>query len=170
VQAPWLFFIAMPRKRRKPTRRGKPLPWDAVHPTLDLHGATAEEARARADRWLRAQQGAGERVVRLITGRGLHSVGPPVLPGEIQDLLASLHGSVVERFAPEGGGGAFQVELRKRKTPPRPRSASPDAHLPGDSELRRRAEESLHELGVEPTPALLRAEMRRLLEERRGAD
>lgn len=136
---------------------------------MDLHGATAEEARGRAERWLRAQQGAGERVVRLITGRGLHSVGPPVLPGEIQDLLASLSGSVVERFALERGGGAFHVELLKRRTPsPRPRGPDSDAHLPGDPELRRQAEEALHELGVAPTPALLRAEMRRLLEERRG--
>lgn len=168
MQAPWLFFVSMPRKRRRPTRRGEPLPWDAVHPTLDLHGATAEAARAEAQRWLRAQQGAGERVVRLITGRGVHSRGPPVLPGEIQDLLASLSGSVVEHFAPERGGGAFRVELRKRKTPS-PRRP-PEAEPADDPDLRRQAEESLHELGVEPTPALLRAEMRRLRKERRGTE
>jgi hypothetical protein len=129
-----------------------------VYPTLDLHGETAESARRRAESWLRAERRGGERLVRLVTGRGRHSVGPPVLPAEIEDLLRSLRGSVVESFEVERGGGAFRVELR-RPDPPRP--PRPARAPSGDEELRRAAEERLAELGISPHPSLVEAEMRR---------
>ena len=134
---------------------------DELYPTLDLHGETAESGRRRAERWLRESQAMAIPTVRVITGRGRRSQGPPVLRGEIADLLSALKGEVVDSVADEPGGGAFRVELRRptrapaRPTPPAPR-------VPADPELRRRAEESLAELGVTPTPELLAAEMRRL--------
>jgi hypothetical protein len=155
----------MPRKRRRPPLPPGPPLWDSPYPTLDLHGDTADEARARAERWLRAQQAAGERTVRLITGRGLHSIGPPVLPTAIHELLGTLRGALVAAFQAEPGGGVYRVELKR----PRP---APTIHhpkrrkLPDDPALRHRAEESLAELGVTPTPALLEAEMERLLREK----
>jgi hypothetical protein len=130
-----------------------------VYPTLDLHGETAESARRRAESWLGEQREEGERLVRIVTGRGRHSVGPPVLPAEIEDLLRSLRGSPVEHFEAEPGGGAFRVELRRPD--PRPRSR-PDPKPPGGEELRRRAEERLAELGISPYPSLVEAEIRRL--------
>lgn len=156
------------RRRRRPPPASPPgEAWDELHPSLDLHGETAESARRRAERWLRAQQADGVRTVRLITGRGLHSPGPPVLPGEIQELLRMLRGTLVAGFSREPGGGAFRVELarpeRRPAAPPRPL----DRRL-HDPELRGRAEENLVELGVTPTPALLEAEMRRLLAEGEG--
>ncbi len=95
----------------------------------------------------------------VVTGRGRRSRGPPVLPGEVQDLLATLRGSLVASWEPEPGGGALRVELLSTRPPRRP---PPEPPLPADSELRRRAEQSLAELGVAPTPLLLLAEMRRL--------
>lgn len=148
------------------------LPWDEVHPTLDLHGETGESARERAESWLRERRAEGTRVVRIITGRGLHSAGLPVLPGEIATLLARLRGGVVSSWEPEPGGGVYRVELRRpegRGAPPRRPPADPahgarsSAPPAADPELRRRAEESLADLGIKPTPALLEAEMRRLL-------
>ena len=156
--------MARRRRKREPTPPTRWPAWDELHPTLDLHGETADDARRRAERWLRERQAEGARTVRLITGRGMHSVGPPVLPGEIRELLTGLRGGVVSRFDAEPGGGAFRVELtrpRPRRSAPRP---PPDPRL-DDAELRRRAEESLWELGVDPTPAVLEAEMRRLLQE-----
>ncbi|HET8654567.1 MAG TPA: Smr/MutS family protein, partial [Longimicrobiaceae bacterium] len=100
------------RRRRAPPEHPEPS-WDALHPTLDLHGETAEGARRRALQWLRDRQRDGERVVRIITGRGRHSPGPPVLRAEIADLLDSLRGSLVEAADPERSGGAFRVELRR---------------------------------------------------------
>ena len=104
-----------------------------VHPLLDLHGETADEACRRAEAWLRGRQAEGHRTVLVVTGRGVHSRGAPVLRGEL-----------------------------RRLPPPRPgpRPPSPASHDPA---LRRRAEEALWELGVTPSPELLEATIRRLL-------
>jgi hypothetical protein len=159
----------MPRKRRSPYRpgAGRSL-WDTLYPTLDLHGYTAAEARVRAERWLQEQQSAGERLVRLITGRGMHSVGPPVLPTEVRALLQDLEKSIVIGFATEPGGGAFRVELRKPAIPPPLPTAPPRSAAKEDPALRREAEEALAELGIQATPELLAAEMKRLMRERGG--
>lgn len=136
---------------------------DELFSTLDLHGETAASARRRAERWLREHRADGIRQVRIVTGRGLHSAGAAVLPGEIGELLAELRGTVVSRFESEPGGGAYRVELRppERPPPPPPRPALRDV----DPALRRAAEESLRELGVDPTPALVDAELRRMRRE-----
>lgn len=141
-------------------------PWGSLHPLLDLHGMTGDDARRRADAWLRARRAEGARTVVVITGRGNRSPGPPVVRGEVEHLLEILRGSVVESFHTVSGGGAFQVELC-RPDPVRPRTAAEQrvaARLrDADPELRRRAEEALWELGVATTPALLDAEIQRLL-------
>lgn len=154
----------MPRKRRagRVPEHGPGPRWEVVYPTLDLHGETAETARRRAESWLVAQQGVGERIVRLVTGRGRHSIGPPVLPAEIEELLRTLRGSVVDDYLAERGGGAFRVELRRPHTRPRP---APRAEVRGGDELRRRAEERLAELGIAAHPSLVEAEMKRMREE-----
>lgn len=133
----------------------------AVYPTLDLHGETADSARRVAGEWLRRQRDAGERTVRIITGRGKHSAGPAVLREEIAHLLDELRGELVGRVEEEGGGGALRVELRapREVSPIRARRAAVAAS-PG---LLREAEEALHELGVEPTPELLEIEIRRIV-------
>ncbi len=155
-------------RRRRPTRRPPTRVDDALYPSLDLHGESADAARRRAELWLRELAEEGIRTVRVITGRGLHSVGPPVLPGEIEALLGELKGRVVITFAREPGGGAYRVELKRTRSRggaqpvvrERPGSALRDI----DPELWRQAEEALSELGVAPTPDLIRAEIRRLLE------
>jgi hypothetical protein len=157
----------MSRSRRRP-RKPPPLEaWDRLYPTLDLHGLTAAEARARAERWLRARQSEAEPVVRIVTGWGRHSVGPPVLRAEIDALLGSLRGGLVANHTLESGGGAFRVELRRarRAAPAGPASAATGGRAPGPAlppDLRRQAEDSLWELGITPTPELVRAEIERL--------
>jgi hypothetical protein len=142
--------------------------WGAIHPLLDLHGMTADDAVRTAGRWLRARQADGERTVVVVTGRGVHSPGGrPVLPGEVEHLLHGLKGTVVAAFARAPGGGGFRVELR------RPPAADPPPPAPrpvpsADPELLRRAHEALWELGVAPTPALLEVEIRRLRGEAGG--
>ena len=142
---------------------------DRLYPTLDLHGCTADEARERSHRWVAEQWERGERVIRLITGWGRHSVGPPVVRSEVRLLLTDLRGTMVRDFDLETGGGVFRVALR---SPPRPPAAPPRARMavtpaPPTGEEARRAIESLEELGVTPTPELIAAEVRRL---RREAD
>jgi hypothetical protein len=148
--------------------RSRPDPRGQLYPTLDLHGLTGDEARHVAERWLRAERAAGELAVRLITGRGKRSAGPPVLRGEIEALLHELTPGLVERFTLDTPGGAFLVHLNRHlPSPPQgPRGGRLSRRVP--AELRRRAEESLAELGVSPTPELLDAEIRRLLAEEEG--
>ena len=155
----------MPRRRPPPDE-----PRGSVHPLLDLHGLTAAEARAGAERWLRARASAGERTVVIVTGRGNRSRGEPVLRPEIELLLEELAGSIVDRWEPSAGAGGFRVVLRPPPRPPGAGAAAEAALLARQHppELRRRAEESLAELGITPTPALVRAEIQRILREEAG--
>lgn len=156
----------MPRRRkRKAGSSGQPARVDELlYPTLDLHGETAESARQRAERWLSSERAAGASTVRIITGRGLHSAGPPVLPGEIESLLGSLKGSVVSRWTKEPGGGVYRIDLRRggetRRAATPGKAAAPLPEAP--AELRRAAEEALLDLGITPTPELIAAEIRRM--------
>jgi hypothetical protein len=156
----------MPRRRKRSDPPPSLAAGDPAVPTLDLHGHTGDEALRRGESWLREQQLAGVRRVRLVTGRGLRSVGPPVLRGEIEGLLQRLGSGPVERFETEAAGGAFLVHLRAppsaAKPPPVPSVRGIGRLLP---ELRGRAETALEELGVKPTPELIDAEIRRLLRE-----
>jgi hypothetical protein len=151
---------------RRPAPRERGEPRGSVHPLLDLHGLSGDEARLRTERWLRARAEAGERTVVVVTGRGNRSRGLPVLRPEIEHLLQGLQGSTVDSWEAAAGAGGFTVRLRPAAPSPAPARAAADAaslarlHPP---ELRRRAEESLAELGITPTPALLQAEIRRIL-------
>jgi DNA-nicking Smr family endonuclease len=87
---------------------------------LDLHGLDATRAAARVSAALRAAREAGERCVRIVHGRGLHSAGGPVLKDAV---LAQLEGPslapLVLAFASgpprEGGAGALLVLLRRAR-------------------------------------------------------
>jgi hypothetical protein len=154
----------MSRRRRKPARNehAPRAIEDALYPTLDLHGMTAAEATRAAREWIHQHRLAGESVVRLITGRGMHSVGPPVLPDAIEALLRDLSGGVVRSHERETGGGVHRVWLNRPDAVSRPASATrPVGRMPSD--LVRLAEESLGELGIDPTPALVEAEVRRII-------
>jgi hypothetical protein len=159
--------------RRRPQRgegvsRGA---WGAIHPLLDLHGQTGDEARRLAHAFLRERRLDGERTVVLVTGKGMHSAGMrPVLLGEVEDLLRGLRGTVVAGFSRLHGGGGFRVELTRRPPEPEPRGRPHAALDRAGPELLRRAEEALWELGIQPTPALLDAEVRRLLREGGGGE
>jgi hypothetical protein len=149
----------MAHRRRS---RDPQTPRGTVYPLLDLHGHTGAEARLRAESWLRARAADGERTVVVVTGRGNRSQGLPVLRGEIEHLLAGLAGDVVARWEHTDGGGGFRVQLRPAPPGPSP-SADAATLLRGiPPALLRRAEEALHDLGITPTPALLRAEARRI--------
>jgi hypothetical protein len=151
-------------RRRGPRDAGEPR--GTVHPLLDLHGLTGAEALRRAEGWLRARAADGERTVVIVTGRGTHSRGLPVLRPEIEHLLEGLRGSAVEGWEPTRGEGGFRVRLRPPPAGTGTDAASADVLVRQyPPELRRRAEESLAELGITPTPALLRAEIRRIAAE-----
>lgn len=74
---------------------------------LDLHGCTCPEAKIRVENFLLTGRLAGRRAVRIITGKGLHSPGHPVLPDFVEDLLQRLEevGSVRHYHWEQGGKG-----------------------------------------------------------------
>jgi DNA-nicking Smr family endonuclease len=87
---------------------------DAV---LDLHGKTGDEAETLLARWLRQQQRAGARTVRVVHGKGLHSEGGlPVLRDRVVHALteggaAPLVRGFASCDARGGGTGALMVRL-----------------------------------------------------------
>jgi len=87
------------------------LPSSPPEATFDLHGQTVLEAEQNAERFLRAQRGAGRRVVRLVTGRGTGGGHAPIRT-RVRTLLKRLTGEVVREFELEDSEGSFLVELR----------------------------------------------------------
>ena len=155
-------------RKRKPNPADAPSrdAWGRVHPILDLHGHTGDQASRRAEQWMRDRQAEGVRTVIIVTGRGLHSQGIPVLRNEVEHLLTHLQGKLVVRWEPTHFGGSFRVELRRPPIEP-PRVSTREPRLVRDAppDVRLAAAEALAELGIASTPALLEAEIRRILAE-----
>ena len=84
-----------------------------VEGEIDLHGLDARAAEIALEsfviRWARTRPGA---VVRVITGRGNRSDGPPVIQPLVAGQLAGRLGPRVARFTRDAAGGAFLVQVR----------------------------------------------------------
>lgn len=80
---------------------------------LDLHGLHARTAEERVRSfvltWSRREPGA---IVRIITGKGTRSEGPPVLRTLTLDLITGELADRVEEWAVEVGGGSYLVRVR----------------------------------------------------------
>lgn len=87
-----------------------------VQATLDLHGATLDEARERLEQFLQSCLTHGIKCVRIIHGKGYGSKdGTPVLKQTVRRWLTQF-GSVLaysECQEQDGGTGAVQVLLRR---------------------------------------------------------
>jgi len=87
---------------------GKP-----VEAESDLHGLDARAAEIRLESFLtRMAATRPGAVVRVITGRGNRSDGPPVLQPLVRELLDGRLARHVARSALEPGGGAYLVQVR----------------------------------------------------------
>lgn len=94
----------------KGLRRGK---WP-VQASLDLHGATLDQARERLDRFLQSCLEHQLRCVRIVHGKGYGSRNSmPVLKDVVRRWLTQLAAvlAYVECPEPDGGAGAVQVLL-----------------------------------------------------------
>jgi len=88
-----LLKIMAEKRGRKPTRpplreilRHYPPPQE----TLDLHGTTGTEAEARVTGFINGAAALKYRTVLIITGKGLHTEGPAVLPPLVEATLTEL--------------------------------------------------------------------------------
>lgn len=90
---------------------------------LDLHGLTREEALESLDSFLKSAMNSSEKAVLVITGKGLHSAGEPVLQQAVAAWLRDQGRKYLLEFAPAprelGGSGAFVVFLRPLDKPAR---------------------------------------------------
>jgi len=80
------------REKLKPAKRAGRLPKRNPRPVLelDLHGCTSREAEMKTASFIMRARGEKVWTVRIITGKGLHSEGQPVLPDTVQDVLRTL--------------------------------------------------------------------------------
>lgn len=78
----------LPTDKEKQRRRPSPKP-ARIEPQsqLDLHGLTAEEAERKTRNYLLTQKKNGRSIVRIITGKGLHSPGPGGVLRDVVELI-----------------------------------------------------------------------------------
>ncbi len=99
------------RPERPPTPRT--LHSERVVEELDLHGMTADAAERRLEMFLdRVAVTAPGGVVRVITGRGARSPGPPVLQGLVREAITGRLAHRAEDWAVDVGGGAYLVRVK----------------------------------------------------------
>lgn len=86
--------------------------------TCDLHGATREAAREQLGRFFEDSTRERWKVLRIVVGKGYHSVGEPVLRGAVRSWLSGVFAEDVDQVldAPEaaGGSGALVVIAKRR--------------------------------------------------------
>jgi DNA-nicking Smr family endonuclease len=84
--------------------------------TIDLHGMKADEAEAALAVFLEESARQGFEKVLVVTGKGIHSSGEPVLGKVARRVLEAspLAGRFGTAEAALGGGGALWVILRRR--------------------------------------------------------
>ncbi len=102
----------LPVNRMRQLRRGT----IRIDYELDLHGLTREEALDHLERFIASAVNRHVKAVLVITGRGNHSEGEPVLQKAVTGWLRTEGSGLVAEFASAprelGGTGAFVVFLK----------------------------------------------------------
>lgn len=75
---------------RHPTRKEKLAAYPPPEEELNLHGCTGDEAARKTRAFITGVAVLRLRTVLIITGKGLHSPGPPVLPLVVEGCLEEL--------------------------------------------------------------------------------
>ena len=100
-------------RSRQPQFDGRDDLLDGGDATLDLHGSSADEARAMVRRFLGAESRSKRgRVVHIITGKGKGSRNGAVLRPLVAAELRGACARFVTEWGPDVGEGGFKVRLR----------------------------------------------------------
>lgn len=79
---------------------------------LDLHRKTVKEAETILVQMIQSKQ---YQHVRIITGKGLHSVNGPVIKNFVRAFLSTQNIKFNQSKIADGGDGAFEVFLTKQR-------------------------------------------------------
>ncbi|NWF36636.1 Smr/MutS family protein [Mariprofundus sp. KV] len=113
---PWrLVADGVSRERLRRLAGGEP----PVEYTLDLHGFTRDEAQRQLALVFEAALQGGQRAMRIIHGRGLHSHGKAILKEALYHWLQDgpfAYAVLAAIPEPGSGGGACLVLLRRQGT------------------------------------------------------
>ncbi|ATX78656.1 DNA-nicking endonuclease, Smr domain [Mariprofundus aestuarium] len=116
TDGPWqLIADGVSRERVRRLGAGRP----PVGPTFDLHGMRRDEALELLVEGFNAALLDGQRALRIIHGRGLHSQGKAILKEAVYHWLregAFAHAVLAAIPEPGSGGGACLVLLRRQGT------------------------------------------------------
>lgn len=108
----------MGRRRKVPTVQPDPI--RTIHgafatATLDLHGLYANPAMTRVKGfvmgWAEREPGV---ILRIVTGKGTHSDGEPVIRSRFLALLAGDLAPWIDDWASEVGGGSYLIRVRSK--------------------------------------------------------
>ncbi len=105
------------KKRKTSTNRYEHLARAQIQ--LDFHQEgpiTSQEVKKKTIRFLEQAKKKGHKKARIITGKGIHSKGTPLVKPQVKRTLIELESQgVIHAFYPEsarhGGEGAFVVDL-----------------------------------------------------------
>lgn len=78
---------------------------------IDLHGMTDYEAKDTVWKFLKNSRDSGFKNVKIITGKGIQSVGEPILKKIVREILLEQSLKFSTAKIQEGGSGAFIVDL-----------------------------------------------------------
>ena len=92
-------------------KRNKYAPNLKIEAEIDLHGMTDYEAEFAVLDFLKNSRDSGFKVVKIITGKGLHSVGEPVLKKITREILVQQNLKFSPATAQNGGIGAFIIKF-----------------------------------------------------------
>ena len=82
-----------------------------IEDVLDLHGLTDYEAEFAVLDFLKNSRDSGFRVVKIITGKGLHSAHEPVMKKITREILREQNLVYTTAKIQDGGTGAFVIRL-----------------------------------------------------------
>jgi len=82
-----------------------------IESEIDLHGMTDYEAEDAIFNFLENSRDSGFKTVKIITGKGLQSVGTPVLKNITREILIQQNLKFSAAKIQDGGTGAFIINL-----------------------------------------------------------
>lgn len=83
-----------------------------IYSEVDLHGMTDYEAEEAVINFIKISRDSGFKNVKIITGKGINSVGEPVIKKIVREILLKEKIDFSTAKFQDGGSGAFILKLK----------------------------------------------------------